>query len=59
MGGDTLMNKPRVTTFKQMAKRAKQQKKKRVANKTQEQKDDFDKRFDDMCYNAADYWGLY
>lgn len=51
------MNKPRVTTFKSMAKRVKIQKKKVKVNKTQEEKDDFDRAFDEMCRNAAQYSG--
>lgn len=51
------MNKPRVTTFKSLAKRMKVQKKKVKVNKTQEEKDDFDRAFDEMCRNAAQYSG--
>lgn len=51
------MNKPRVTTFKSLAKRMKVQKKKVKVNKTQKEKDDFDRAFDEMCRDATQYWG--
>ena len=50
------MNKPRVTTFKSVAKRMKKQKKARpVTKQTQDQIDDFDRRFKDMQSDC--YWG--
>ena len=51
------MNKPRVTTFKQMSKKMKKLKKQGggVKKSNKQQQDDFDRRFEDM--KGADFWG--